>query len=302
MLFELSTLALVGLLVLIVGGSVIAGILIGRRIRSRLEAHRESIGVIQGTLLTLVGLLLAFGLTMAVGRYEGRRTLVIQESNDIGTSYLRAQMLAEPERTASLEILGRYADAAIDLADQVPDTARFLGDARRMSDLQRELWALAGDAVKEDPVGTAPRLYIETLNAMIDTHNDRVSSLRNRVPETVVLLQVVGSSIALGTLALYLALLGRSEVTSIFAAAFVILILLISFDLDRPQRGLITVPFTALVDVRASMEMPPAVTAPLTERPSALMTPHHIRRSSPNYRSDGVKYLRRPTQWAFRCP
>ena len=111
-------------------------------------------------------------------------------------------------------------------------------------------------------MGTAPRVYIETLNAMIDTDNDRVSSLRNRVPETIVLLQVVGRSIALGTFALYLALLGRSEVTSISAAAFVSLILLISFDLDRPQRGLITVPFTALVDVRASMEMPPAVTAP----------------------------------------
>ena len=44
---------------------------------------------------------------------------------------------------------------------------------------------------------------------MIDTHTDRVTSLRNRVPSTVLLLQVVGSAIALGVLSLYLALLGR---------------------------------------------------------------------------------------------
>ncbi len=262
MIFELSTLALAVLIILIVGGSVTAGILIGRRLRARSDTHRESFGVIQGTLLSLVGLLLAFGLTMAVGRYEGRRALVLKESNDIGTTYLRAQMLAEPERSASLGLLVEYTDAAIDLADQVPDTAAFAEDSAHMSELQRELWSLAGDAVRKDPVGTAPRLYIETLNEMIDTHTARVSSLRNRVPGPVVLLQVFGGAIALGVLALYLALVGKSEVTSIAAAAFVILILFISFDLDRPQRGFITVPFTALVGVRASMELPPAATGP----------------------------------------
>jgi hypothetical protein len=42
----------------------------------------------------------------------------------------------------------------------------------------------------------------------------------------------------------------------------VILILFISFDLDRPQRGFITVPVAPLVDVRASMDQPPAASGP----------------------------------------
>jgi hypothetical protein len=260
MFFQMSTFALAVLLVLIIGGSVTAGILVGRRIRSGTGEHREPVGVVQGTLLSLVGLLLAFGLTMAVGRYEGRRALVLQEANAIGTTFLRAQMLAEPVRAESLQLLEQYADAAIDLADQVPDTERFVEDVSQMSDLERELWARAGEAVTADSVGTAPRLYVETLNHMFDTHNARISSLRNRVPSTVVLLQVVGGAVALGVLSLYLALLGRSVITSIAAATFVILIVFISFDLDRPQRGLITVPFTPLVNVRASMEAPPAFT------------------------------------------
>ena len=109
---------------------------------------------------------------------------MVQESNDIGTTYLRAQMLAEPERTESLELLARYADAAIVLADEVPDDDRFDEVLVEISDLQRDLWTLAGDAVRDDPTGTAPRLYVETLNEMIDTHTSRVSSLRNRVPST----------------------------------------------------------------------------------------------------------------------
>ena len=55
-------------------------------------------------------------------------------------------------------------------------------------------------------------------------------------------------------LSLYLALLGRGLVTSLVAATVVILIVFISMDLDRPHRGLITVPDSALVGVRQAMD------------------------------------------------
>ena len=232
MLFQLSTVWVAIVLIAVVGGCAAVGIVVGRRIGARPDANVEPVGVVQGTLLGLVGLLLAFGLTMAVGRYEARRSLIVQEANTIGTTFLRAQMLAEPTRTESIELLRRYGDAAVDLADQVPDSGRFEEDLAEISELQSDLWTLAGDAVRADPDGTAPRLYIETLNEMIDTHTGRAASLRNRVPSTVVLLQVAGSAIALGVLSLYLTLLGRGLVTSVVAAGLVILILFIQW---RPQ-------------------------------------------------------------------
>lgn len=259
MFFRLSTLALALVLVLLVGGAAAIGTLIGRRLRTRGDTTHQSVGTVQATLLGLVGLVLAFGLTMAVGRYDNRRAIVVQEANNIGTTYLRAQMLAEPSRTRSLELLRQYADVAVDLADQVPGSERFNDDATRMDELQQALWSAAGDAVAADPTGTAPRLYVESLNAMIDSHTERVTSLSNRVPGTVVLLQVLGSAIAIGVLALYLALLGRGLATSLVAAGVVILIVFISLDLDRPHRGLITVPDSALVAVRDSMDEPPAI-------------------------------------------
>ncbi len=262
MFFRMSTVTLAVVLVVIVGGAAAIGTVIGRRIRARSDAGHESVGVVQATLLGLVGLLLAFGLTMAVGRYDTRRAIVVQESNDIGTTYLRAQMLAEPSRTSSLDLLTRYADIAVDLANQVPDSDQFNEDVTQIADAQRELWSVAGDAVRADPDGTAPRLYIETLNEMIDSHNDRVTSLRNRVPSTVLVLQVVGSAVAVGVLSLYLALLGRGLITSLVTTTVVILILFISFDLDRPHRGLITVPDAALVAAREAMNQPPAATGP----------------------------------------
>jgi hypothetical protein len=262
MFFHMSTVTLAVVLVMIVGGAAAVGTVIGRHIRARPDVGHESVGVVQATLLGLVGLLLAFGLTMAVGRYDTRRAIVVQESNDIGTTFLRAQMLSEPSRTNSLDLLRRYADVAVDLGNQVPDSDRFDEDVAQIGDVQRQLWSVAGDAVRADPDGTAPRLYIETLNSMIDSHTDRVTSLRNRVPGTVLILQVFGSAIGVGTLSLYLALLGRGLITSLVATTVVILILFISFDLDRPHRGLITVPDTPLVAAREAMNRPPAASGP----------------------------------------
>ena len=76
------------------------------------------------------------------------------------------------------------------------------------------------------------------------------------------LLQVVGSAVAIGVLALYLTMLGRSIVSSLLASAVIVLILFVSFDLDRPQRGFITVPFGPLEDVRLLMDDAPAASAP----------------------------------------
>lgn len=262
MFFRMSTVTLAVVLCVVVGGTVAVGTVLGRRSRDRPGMRHEPVGVVQGALLGLVGLLLAFGLTMAVGRYDTRRAAVVHEADTIGTTYLRAQLLAEPTRSSSLALLVQYADAAVELADLVPDSGAFVAVSARMDDLQRSLWSLAADAVEADPVGTAPRLYVETLNDMIDAHADRVASLRNRVPPTVLTLQVLGSAVALGVLALYLALLGRGLLTSLVATAVVLLILFVCFDLDRPHRGLITVPDTPLIDARASMDLPPAAHGP----------------------------------------
>jgi hypothetical protein len=258
MFFTLGSLQLALVLAVAIGGATAAGLVLGRRVRAHAGESRESIGVVQGTLLGFLGLLLAFGLTMAVGRYDNRRALMVQESNDIGTVYLRAQLLDEPVRSDSLELLRTYTDEAIDLAEQVPDSVAFDAALLEMGELQRRLWTLAGEAVAADPTGTAPRAYIEALNPMFDTNGSRVASVRNRVPSTVMVLEVAGSAVALGVLAFYLALLGRGGYTSIAAAVVVVLILFISFDLDRPHRGLIEIPDAPLIATRASMELPPA--------------------------------------------
>ncbi len=262
MFFSLPSWA-VGLIVFgIVGATATAGYLAGRYLREHEAKLREPYGVLQGALLGVVGLLLAFGLSLALGRYEDRRAATVTEANAIGTSYLRSQLLAEPVRSRSLQLWPKYADLALEVSREVPDSTAMRRTTIAQEVLQRRLWRLAGEAVAAAPVETAPRLYIDNLNSTFDAQLARLSALNNRVPGAVLALEVFGAAVALGLLAVHISLLGRGLIAMIGATVLVTLLLLVIFDLDRPTRGLITVSSAPLASVRASMVPPPAAQGP----------------------------------------
>jgi hypothetical protein len=260
MFFRLSSWELGLILFAVVFSATAVGLVLGRFLRHRSEHLREPFGVLQAALLGLVGLVLAFGLALAVGRYETRRAAVVDDANAIGTTYLRAQTLEEPIRTQSLRLLVRYTDTSIRLSGSIPGSSGARQAIADGSELQRELWSLAGQALADAPQASGPRLYVETLNEMIDMQTVRVAALNNRVPGAVLALEVVFAAAALGLLAFYLALLGRGVLPVLLAAGLIGCLLLVTFDLDRPTRGLISIPSTPLTSLRASMDLPPAAT------------------------------------------
>jgi hypothetical protein len=268
MLFFRPTSLEVGLLLFgVLLAATALGSVIGRRSRNDSETLKEPFGILQGALLGVVGLLLAFGLSLAVSRYEDRRANVVTVANSIGTTYLRAQTLPEPIRSRSLDLLTRYTRTAVGVSDHVPGSASDKRAAAEEEVIGRRLWALAGKALDQAPIASAPRLYVESLNPMFDDETVRVRALSNRVPTAVLLLEVLGSAFAVGLLAAFMAISGRGELTVVVASVLVAFLLLVTVDLDRPTRGMIQVPDTALRSQLASMTLPPAATAPTKPAP-----------------------------------
>ena len=262
MFFSIPTWVVALIVFAVVGTATAAGYAAGYYLREHEAKVREPFGVLQAALLGVVGLILAFGLSLAVGRYEDRRAAIVTEANAIGTTYLRAQLVAEPARSRSLGLLRRYADLALRISREVPNSSGMRRTTAAEEVVQRRLWSLAGQAIDGAPVASAPRLYVETLNETIDAQEARLSALNNRVPGAVLALEVFGAAAALALLALHISVLGRGLFALMAAAALVSLLLVVTFDLDRPTRGLITVPATPLLSVRASMVPPPAAKAP----------------------------------------
>ena len=261
--FRLTSLELGLLFFAVILGATGLGVFLGHRVRHLSDSLKEPFGVLQAALLGLVGLLLAFGLSLAVSRYEDRRSNIVTEANAIGTTYLRAQTLAEPIRSRSLDLLVQLH------AERGPPLGRGAGQRRGRcrprtggADSNAGCGASPEKLSTTAPTASAPRLYVESLNEMIDAETARVAALSNRVPTAVLVLEVLGAALALGLLAAYLAIVGRGVLAVLLASVLVAFLLLVTADLDRPTRGLIQVPDAVLKEQLASMTEPPAAAAP----------------------------------------
>jgi hypothetical protein len=260
--FSLPTWALALVIFGVVVLACVFGGVLGALHLGRSERLREPLGIVQGAILGVVGLVLAFGLTLAIDRYEQRRAAVVDDANTIGTTYLRAETLREPERTQSLALIRDYTTLALRLSGEIPNSGAMGRTIDAQTEVQRALWRLSGRALARAPQDTAPRLYVESLNEMIDQRSTRVSSLNNRIPSDVLALELIGAAIALALLTLYLEMLGRGRVPIALAAVLVGALLFVTFDLDRPTRGLINVPKAPLQAVQRELAQPPAAAAP----------------------------------------
>ncbi len=64
------------------------------------------IGSVIGGILGLLAFLLAFTFGIAASRFDTRRELLLNEVNAIGTCYLRADLVPDPERLESVSVCG----------------------------------------------------------------------------------------------------------------------------------------------------------------------------------------------------
>jgi hypothetical protein len=187
--------------------------------------------VLQAALLGLVALLLAFGQSLAVSRYEDRRSNIVTEANTIGTTYLRAQTLAEPIRSRSLDLLVSYTRSAIRVSDQVLNSAE------------------ADDA----------RAQEERINVGCGSSQEKLSRWRRRPARATSIRRDAERDDRRGDCARRCP--GRGVLAVSPASGLVAFLLLVTADLDRPTRGMIQVPDTPLTNQLASVEEPPAATA-----------------------------------------
>lgn len=239
------------LIVFLVLLSIEGGFRLGLYRRKRAEQEKDApVGAMVGSTLGLLAFMLAFTFGMAASRFDVRKSLVLEEANAIGTTYLRAAMLPEGG-DAVRGLLRDYVDQRLG-AVKAGNAVNALKESEA---LQSKLWALAVTAGQQHPNSIIVGLFVESLNEVIDIHSKRVTAgLRNRIPGTIWLSLFVIAALSLGAMGYHSGLAGptRSLVLVAVALAFSAVIGLV-VDLDRPQEGALVVSQQPLVDVRQSM-------------------------------------------------
>ena len=228
----------------------------GRWWQARTPGEQEGPnGVLVGSLLGLMAFLLAVTMGMAADRFDTRRALVVEEANAIGTAYLQADYLPDAEADQMKALLREY----LPLRIASDDTEQVQANIRRSLELHAEMWAIAAAVAKS---GHSPDLvssFGESLTDVVSLNQTRiVSGLYARVPETVLLLLLVGSILSLGMVGFTAGVAGQRSVLS--AVVLVIALgatLTLVIDLDRPQEGFLKVSQRALSDVQQWVGSPP---------------------------------------------
>src|SRR5215469_3486119 len=83
---------------------------VGRRLRARSNLTLDGPGfaAIEGAVFALLGLLLAFTFSGAISRYDTHRDLILEEANDIGSVYLRLDLLSPAAQPELRQLLRDY--------------------------------------------------------------------------------------------------------------------------------------------------------------------------------------------------
>jgi len=205
--------------------------------------RKEQISTIRDGLFILVSLLLGFTLTLAASRFAERRSLLVEEAISIRTTYLRAGTLPQPYRDHSKQLLREYVNTRLELDSLGVNATRFNEAVNHAKHLQEDLWLDAVTVAQHDRTALTA-VYVNSLNETIDLHEKRVAAFENRVPQTVWLLIIAVSLIAVFTRGSTLT--ARFWLTLILVPITIAIVVSLIADLDTSNRGLIRLDQSAL--------------------------------------------------------
>lgn len=200
----------------------------------------------------LLSLLLGFAMSMALGRFDERKKLVIDEANAIGTAYLRTSMQAEPIKSHAQILLREYVDSRIAIFGADANDGERAGAASRSRQIQDELWAGATSAAQQSQTPIVA-IYAQALNEMIDLDSERIAAVLNRIPADIWVLLALLSIMT--SLVVGYGQRTRSGLATFVPVLMVAIAISLIADLDSPTNGFIQVNQQSLQSLSADLHM-----------------------------------------------
>ena len=201
------------------------------------QGERHDFDTIRVATLTLLALIIGFAFSMAVTRYDTRKTLEEAEANAIGTEYLRTDLLPGDLGRHARELLKQYLDLRIAFYEEA-DGSAVKDIEQRTANLQNELWASVAPAAAIQPTPITA-LAISGMNDVINSQGYTQAAWWNRIP--------LGAWLMMALMAISCNLLvgygerRKGELILFVLPVVVAAALFLIADLDSPRGGAIRV-------------------------------------------------------------
>jgi hypothetical protein len=210
-----------------------------RRRRPLREEEHEDFGVVQTATLTLLGLIIGFSFSMAVSRYDLRKTYEEAEANAIGTEYVRAGLLPSADGVAVQAQLRKYTDLRIQFyrARNQPDLQRINADTAQ---LQAKMWSTVQAPALAQPTPVIA-LAVSGMNDVLNSQGYTQAAWWNRIPDSTWTL-MMAIAICCNVLVGYGSRNAKAKAGLLYVLPLIVSIaFLLIADIDSPRGGFIHV-------------------------------------------------------------
>lgn len=225
-----------------------------RKRRALKDGEREVFAVVQAATLTLLGLIIGFSFSMAISRYDLRKTYEEAEANAIGTEYVRAGVLPAADAAGVRALLRKYLDLRISFYRTRDERA--LGQINAdTAHLQAEMWSAIEVSAAARPTPVIA-LAVSGMNDVLNSQGYTQAAWWNRIPIAAWGL-MMATAICCNVLVGYglRGSEGKRGMLLVLPLVVSISFLLIA-DIDSPRGGLIHVAPQNLVSLSQSL-LPP---------------------------------------------
>jgi hypothetical protein len=230
---------------LLLGGMLIlleAGRYLGKKLRqNESEGERGSLGIIEGAIFAMFGLVIAFSFSGAVSRFNEKRMLMAEEVNSIEVAFLRLQLLSHNAQPRLQELFRQYVESRIETYRRLPDSEAAAKEIVWSKRLQEQMWTQAVSATRlPHSHPNAGMLLLPALNNMIDISTTRTVSMSVHPPAIIYALLFVLSLICALLAGYRMAIGQRRSWLHVLAFAFItVIIVYVILDIEYPRTGLI---------------------------------------------------------------
>jgi hypothetical protein len=227
------------------------GFWLGSLIRSADEPFDRQVALVRASTAALVAFLIGFAFSGAASRFIERQDIIVKEANALGTAYLRADTIAEPQRGELKGALREYtADRVRLLSGEKRDQIELM--LAKVSGLHERMWRSAIKGTQDNAPLMA--VVLPPINEVIDLHSTHLALARRHMPLPIISVLLGAAAIGVGLLGFGNGRVGRrfSLLDSVYGVVLAVA-LWMTIDLDYPGMGIIRVSNRNVVETLAAM-------------------------------------------------
>ena len=212
-----------------------------RNLKKKPENIPENLGTLEGSLLGLLALMLAFSFGMGATKFESRRSLAVHEANAIGAAILRLDMYPDSVKKEFIPDFDKYIDTRMAYYNANFREGPRNAALKETEEIFNRMWKKA-TLLSRNPANLASsQQMIPKLTEMIDLVIERNALREARIP-FLILIMLLLLTLVSAFMSGYSHKAKKRNLVMITAFALMTTFTIYTvLELDRPQRGVITI-------------------------------------------------------------